>query len=106
MGKIWGNKNKYIILHAEKMRKYVKKRKGMDKITSKYNGKITSVDETLSHISSKTESNITSTTRFVLNSKVMSAPGASDIVSMRGAFSTCNVSDWKSAKANILRVDY
>ena len=75
----------------------------MDNITSKYNGKITSVDESLSNISSKTVSNITSTTHFVLTSKVMSAPGASDIVSMRGAFSNCNVPNWKQAKANILR---
>ncbi|MBR4572459.1 MAG: hypothetical protein IKO28_03465 [Prevotella sp.] len=75
----------------------------MDKITSKYNGKIISKDDTLSNISSKTESNVTSTTNFQLDSKVMSAPGASDIVAMLGAFSDCSVYDWKDAKGALLR---
>ena len=53
----------------------------MSNITSKYNGEVTSVDKSMSHISSKTENGITSATPFRLDSKVMSAPGASDIVS-------------------------
>ena len=75
----------------------------MNNITSKYEGEITSINKSLSHISSKTESDITSKTQFVLDSKVMAVPGASDIVSMRGAFAGCNVPDWKSAKVDILR---
>ena len=80
-----------------------KNKGGMNNITSKYEGEITSKENSLSHINSITESDVTSKTDFMLKSKVMSVPGASDIVSMKGAFAGCKVADWKSAKANILR---
>ena len=75
----------------------------MGTISSKYNDEITSKNDFLSQIDSKTENKISSITHFVLNSKVMSVPGASDIVAMVGAFSKCNVSDWKTAKGVALR---